>query len=68
MEVGFLTLTTNPAEGVKILVGCSKNNPQIFIKKLNEDPKKIEILETLLESQKSESTKIIEMLTTYYSS
>jgi hypothetical protein len=68
VEVGFQTLTNHPAEGVKILVGCSKNNPDIFIKKLNEDAKKIEILETLLESQKSESTKIIEMLTTYYSS
>jgi hypothetical protein len=56
VEVGFQNLTVNPAEGLKILVGCSKNNPEIFIKKLNEDSRKIEILETLLETQKSEST------------
>jgi hypothetical protein len=68
VEVGFETLGSSPADGLTILVGCSKTNPTIFIKKLSADPRKIETLEMLLESHKGDSTKIIEMLTTYYSS
>jgi hypothetical protein len=68
VEVGFEALSCNPTEGVTILMNCSKASPAIFIKKLSADAGKIETLEALLESHKADSTKIIEMLTTYYSS
>lgn len=68
VEVGFETLQTKSAEGISILSNCSKAQPAIFIKKLSENPTKIQILEDLLEDKTIESIKIIEMLTIFYNS